>query len=68
MRLLPSSAHQFCSSLEGEAWSLSIDRHQVIYLRHEEEVLSGIFPVIVLYIFFSIKIVVNASNTQWTTT
>jgi E3 ubiquitin-protein ligase MYCBP2 len=41
VKLLPSSARQFCSNNELEAWSLAVDRHQMVYLRHEDEVLSG---------------------------
>ncbi|XP_046440285.1 E3 ubiquitin-protein ligase MYCBP2-like isoform X2 [Daphnia pulex] len=40
VKLLPSSARQFCSNNELEAWSLAVDRHQMVYLRHEDEVLS----------------------------
>lgn len=41
VKLLPSSAQQYCSNNDFEAWSLAIDRHNIIYLRHEDEVLSG---------------------------
>ncbi|KAK4016037.1 hypothetical protein OUZ56_031000 [Daphnia magna] len=41
IKLLPSSARQYCSNNDLEAWSLAIDRHQIVYLRHEGEVLSA---------------------------
>lgn len=45
IKLLPSSARQYCSNNDLEAWSLAIDRHQIVYLRHEDEVLSGSEPI-----------------------
>ena len=41
LKLLPTSVRQYCSNNDLEAWSLAVDRHQMVYLRHEDEVLSG---------------------------
>lgn len=40
-KLLPSSALQYCFTADVEAWSLAVDRHQMVYLRHEDDVLPG---------------------------
>lgn len=41
VKLLHTSSRQYCFNNELEAWSLAVDRHNVIYLKHEDEVLSG---------------------------